>query len=377
MIFFARSYLIRTDSRLHRYFRALEQEGIAWHALAWDRTGVEPDAPHCTFYRRASPIGGGMRNLLRILAWNLACFRMLFARRREVTWVHAVDLDSALGAFVFARLFGKRFIFDAFDKYSDTRNMPRFLTRVSDALETGIMRRAERTILPDPCRVEQHGVAGFPNLLMVENVPGDTAETRRARAREDDGQGPLTLAYVGTLEPVHRGLEDLMAVVVALGGTVRLIIAGTGPLDALCREMAERHPFIVFHGQVVPDEGLRLMAAADVVVGMYYRSSRNHLFAAPNKYFEHLMLGRPLITTTGTPPGIKVEAHDTGWALTEGADALRALLGSLTRAQAHAVGVRAAALWQSRYETYFEDVMVGEYARLVAPASARQHARSA
>ncbi|MCK9510361.1 MAG: glycosyltransferase [Pigmentiphaga sp.] len=372
MIVFIRSYLIRTDSRLHRYFRVLEAAGLPWTAIAWDRTGVEPEDPRCTWYRQVSPVGGGWRNFGRILAWNVFAFRTLWQRRREVSVVHAVDLDGALGAALFAMLARRPLIFDAFDKYSDTRNLTGWPARVCDALERWCMRRARTVLLPDPARETQHGIAGWPSIRVIENVPADTPSAISARregpARRPDGR--LRLVYVGTLEPRHRGLEDLLATVAERPDRVELWVAGTGPLAALFADQAARLANLSFFGEVSPDRALELMGDGDIVVGLYYLTSRNHRYAAPNKYYEHLMLGRPLLTTIETPPGQRVEEGGTGWAIPEGRSAIAAWIDSLSFDEAAARGERAARHWEAEYADYVARTLTPLYLACVASPSA-------
>lgn len=369
MIVFARSYLVRTDSRLHRYFAVLEHQGLAWHAIAWDRTGREPEDEHCTFHRQHSPVGGGWRNLGRILRWNLFLFWALWRRRGQVSVVHAVDLDTALGAVAFCWLTRTRLLYDAFDQYSDTRNLTGRVKKVCDALERFCMRRAAVVLLPDSCRIEQHGLQGWRNVVIVENVPADTAQAQTAREAAADLplQRPWRLVYVGTLEPVNRGLEDLMAAVAACSQGASLVVAGTGPLAEQAAQMALQHGNIQFLGQVDPQQALQLLGSGDIVVGMYYLSSRNHRYAAPNKYYEHLMLGKPLLTTTGTPPGQRVQQYNTGWALAEGQAAIRRWLETLDGADIRALSHNAAALWSASYSHYTTQVLAPVYLSCVNP----------
>src|SRR5690625_4516338 len=254
-VVFVRSYLVRTDRRLHRYFRALQQQNVPYLTLGWDRTGIEPDTEDCRYWHRPSPVGGGLRNLGRILAFNLFCLRELWRTRKQTLCVHAVDLDGALGAAVFSAITGKPLIFDAFEKYSDARILTGPVKWVCDQLERGCMRAADWVLLPDACRVEQHGLEGWQKVSIIENVPAERAMTPKLNPgdgvqhheakhavptttrRKDDGHAsvstvtsPLKLVYVGTLEPVHRGLENLLRAVAEHKGSVHLTLAGTGPL---------------------------------------------------------------------------------------------------------------------------------------------------
>ena len=98
-----------------------------------------------------------------------------------------------------------------------------------------------------------------------------------------------------------------------------------------------------------------------VIVGLYYLTVKNHFYAAPNKYYEHLLLGRALLTTQNTPPGQRVTAHGTGWAVREGFAALQHWFSGLTADAVSVAGVNARRLWKERYESYFEDHYLKQY----------------
>src|SRR5690625_5188708 len=97
------------------------------------------------------------------------------------------------------------------------------------------------------------------------------------------------------------------------------------------------------------------MASVDVYVGFYYKTNKNHLFAAPNKYYEHLFLGKPLLTTLDTPPGIKVEKFKTGWAIEEGVESISAFLDSITINKCKEFSVNALRLWDKDFKNYNEE----------------------
>src|SRR5690606_16441899 len=123
--------------------------------------------------------------------------------------------------------------------------------------------------------------------------------------------GRWRIGYFGVLEPRHRGLEDLLSV--AAGRTdVELHFAGYGGLEETVASFASKYPNIHYHEPMDSSAGLSLMAQMHVIAGLYYLSVPNHAFAAPNKYFEHLMLGRGLLTNENTAPGRKVQALSTG-----------------------------------------------------------------
>jgi hypothetical protein len=74
------------------------------------------------------------------------------------------------------------------------------------------------------------------------------------------------------------------------------------------------------------------------------------------------MLGKPMVTTIGTPPGAKVASNRSGWALEEGAASVRELIEQITREECAALGKNAKKKWTEQYSTYFDTVLLGEYA---------------
>jgi hypothetical protein len=76
----------------------------------------------------------------------------------------------------------------------------------------------------------------------------------------------------------------------------------------------------------------------------------------------------PMLTSINTPPGAKVLANKTGWAVDDNEAAIAA---ALTEAHAHPelvaqYGARAKKLWQDNYADYFEQHIVGTYCEQVA-----------
>jgi glycosyltransferase involved in cell wall biosynthesis len=365
MIVFLRSIHASVDSRLTRYVHALDAVGKDSMILHWARGGnaklASDRVKSHTFFLKAG-LGGGWKNAIGLIQWMYWCFATLVRNRRMIRVVHAVDLDTALPALLFSTLFRKKFVFDIYDSYGDARNMSGIARKVVDALEGFAALRAHVVILPDVCRLEQVP-AGIKDVRIVENVPfvSRTPDGTRLSASTDR----IKLAYVGILEAEHRGLEDLMSAVSLYPGKVELHIAGFGPLAGSCKEKMREHGNIRFYGAVTPDKAIQLMNECDVVIGMYYRTKSHHLRATPNKYYEHLMLGKPLVTTIGTPPGSKIAADYSGWALEEGAASIEALIEQVTREECQALGANALKKWREQYSRYFETVLIQEYANRI------------
>jgi hypothetical protein len=187
-----------------------------------------------------------------------------------------------------------------------------------------------------------------------------------APAKALAGKAKLTVGYLGTFEARFRGLEDVVAVVEA-HEDLALHIGGAGAIEDQIASSAQRCSRIHHYGPMAHRDGLAMLAGCDLILGLYYAEVPNHKFAAPNKYYEHLLLGKPLLTSLGTPPGEKVLRHDTGWAIADGALPLvDAIADMMAKPDVMRVrGRNAAALWRRDYADYFERRIAGDYVRAV------------
>lgn len=355
MIVFVRSYISDFDARLGKYFAALGAAGVPFGFIGWNKDGRQAGAAaDFHYYTRRARLGAGWSNALALVGWNLYVLLQLMRERARVRIVHAVDLDTAVAAWLFCTLCRRRLIFDIYDKYTAVRGIGGLAGRLIDALERYIARRSSLTIIVSEERRAQHGLHHSQrNVLVLENVPqDDVGESDPAIAVK-----PWKIGYFGVLEPRHRGLEDLLAVC-RKRNDVEVHIAGYGGLAEACAAQAGN---VFFHGPMSSGAGLGLMAGMDVLVGFYYLSVPNHAYASPNKYYEHLMLGRALVTTRGTPPGNRAAADRTGWALAEGRQAIADWLDALDAEEIRSRGARARMLWNQKYARYIETHYRGEY----------------
>lgn len=363
MIFFVRSYIADFDARLGKYFDALAAAGLPHYFIGWNKDGAVSEArQRQTLFRLKARLGGGWSNAVALVQWNVFVFLQLCRARRSVSIVHVIDLDSALPTWVFCKIFRKRLVFDLYDKYTAVRNISGMPGRLLDALETAVARSADLTVIVSEERLAQHGLQDAQaRVLVLENVPGAIAVT--PISRKPSGP-PWKIGYFGVLEPRNRGLEHLLDACSARSD-VQLHVAGYGGLAETFSAAASKFANIRFYGPTTSAEGLSLMAQMDVIVGMYYLTVPNHAFASPNKYYEHLMLRRGMLSTAGTPPGAKVVREGSGWAIPEGREAIDEWLEDLDDAQIQAAGVQAGRVWHEKYSSYYFVHYRGEYIRRI------------
>jgi hypothetical protein len=363
MIVFVRPHTAALDSRINKYFTALSANGLRYTFIGWDRSGgvrIDKRKNENIWISRAH-FSSGWGNLFPLIRWNMFVLYRLSVMRHSITSVQCIDLDAAITIYLYCIIFRIPFILDLYDNFSSSRGFDGKIAQLMNRLETFLGRRAALTIVASPERIRQHALEqAAMNILVLENVPANNIEP--AELTFDGGR--LKLGYFGVLERKHRGIEDLLDLASACPH-VDVHIAGYGPLETIVQYATKRLKNVFFYGPMTSSAGLEIMRNMHVLVGFYYRSNLNHEYAAPNKYYEHLMLGRGLLTTIGTPPGLRVQSQKTGWAIKEGFAALREWAESVSGHEIVDASHNALELWTSKYKEYYRKHYLGDYVQRV------------
>lgn len=361
-IILLRSMDMLPDPRVEKYVRFYHENNLDYQLVGWNRANEKQEKKHTLYFDCPSRYGAGVKNLKNLLLFNVFLLKTLWKQRITYHTIHACDLDTVMPALFIKLFLRKNVIFDVFDWYSDSRIIPATWFRlVVSTCERLAVHFSDYVILCDEERVRQipfpfdkKKMIVLPNIPQFESFPTDT---------KYDTDRPFTISYVGILS-THRGLEDLLEVV-SKCGDIRLSIAGFGELEPLVGQYSANHNQIRYLGKLAYADGLALMQQSDLIVAMYYKSIRNHIYAAPNKYYEALFLGKPLLTTVGTLIGAKTEKYQTGFAIEEGKDAILECLLHLKQHQLDIKAANAHQLWMDTYQTLWKDTINSSYRKAI------------
>lgn len=354
------------DSRVNKYYNYYERAGIDYTIVGWDRKCEGLQREHYDFFRyRAGEAVGGMKAILNHFKWMHFVYKYL-KRNKDVTTIHACDLNSAFPAAVYKSLHNHkvRLIFDACDWFSANFAHYKLLNTIFKWMEFYSYKRADELIICEPERKAQIQFELKKEPLVMPNIPEiDMKEITEVQDKYKFNNDNSTLAYMGGFAN-GRFLMELLTL--AETEPFNLLMAGSGgkEYEEKCKELDKREN-VRYFGRVNMVDGLNMENAADAIFAMYCKINPNHVYAAPNKYYEALMLGKPLITTKGTLPGDKVEKHDTGWAVEEDMEEMRILLRELEKEQMEEKGRRALNLWEEEFRDYLRNFFDNTYTNII------------
>ena len=302
-IVFCRSNPIAPDPRVEKEARALAGDGHEITVLGWDRSGSLPIQETYTDFkvsrlRIKAGYANGMGNFPKLLRWELGLIYWLITHRREYDAIHACDFDTILPCLLVKWLFKKIVVYDIFDFYADhLRRTPKVIINIIRSVDLWAIGQADAVIIVDDARVKQIEGSTPQRLIVVYNSPEDALSVHS----DETFFSPLSklkITYVGLLQ-VERGLFEMLTVL-KQHPEWELNLAGFGGDEQQLVDMAKNMPNVNWHGRVSYDKALQLSQAADVLFATYDPSIPNHAYSSPNKIFEAMMLGKPLIAAQNT-----------------------------------------------------------------------------
>ena len=254
--------------------------------------------------RRGSRLPG-----LRFAVHELSLIQRLRALRPDI--LHAHDSNALLPVAATARLLRVPFVYDAHDLWLGRPRRER--GRVSFALNQAWYRLVERLFVPRAAATltvsvpiarhleERYGLA---EVALVPNYPDPAPPTPAPRDLRALPGGdriapdrPVVL-YLGGLMG-GRGLEQLVDAM-ALADRPQLVLLGDGQLAEPLRTRASLRGIADRVHQlppVPPDEVIAIAASADLGVSPIVPSCLNYRLSLPNKLFQYMAAGLPVVAS--------------------------------------------------------------------------------
>jgi glycosyltransferase involved in cell wall biosynthesis len=331
MVLLIRSTDVNPDPRVQKYIDYYTRSSIDYKIIAWNRDGNELSKENTIYINKKSSYENGFNNISKLIFWNIFILKQLLLNRKKIKLIHACDFDTVLPCVFMSILFHKKFVYDIFDWYTDSRSIPKPINYVILAMEKVAIKLSYRIILCETERLLQIPFKINPNKVWIlPNIPSfiiNDSKTNKNVNKIYVEKTNISLSYVGVLGR-DRGIEDVLEFV-SKNPIFVLNIAGFGVLQETVKLYSTNYKNIIFHGKVNYKKGIDIMSNSNIIIALYYRSNKNHIFAAPNKYYESLYLGIPILTTKNTLVGDKVTKNQTGYVFDENKENLGDILFNL------------------------------------------------
>jgi glycosyltransferase involved in cell wall biosynthesis len=295
---------VEHDGRVRREARALSEAGHRVEVVHLPPSLPGPALPEEPFSLTPATLPRWRRLPLKLHRLAEASNMARLARRARPDAVHAHDVAMLVPAYIAASLSRARLVYDSHELATGVpyRSRPwallvvaieRLLVPSCDAVITVSGGIADRL-------AERYSLRARPVVIrnLCDLPPPGAAPATDLRNELGIGDAPLVL-HQGAVAP-HRGCETLVRATAELDGAHLLFLGAEGPYADRLRRLAldlGLDDRVHFRPAVPLDSLLSYTAQASVGVSLLEGTCENHRLALPNKLFEYMAAGVPVVVS--------------------------------------------------------------------------------
>lgn len=304
---------VRTDVRVLREATALVEAGFSVFIIDVEAKNSQTVEEHIHGVCVKHIVMPAWFVSARFKPWFLVKYMLMIIRgifwlvRSPVEVYHAQDQRALPACYIAALIRRKPFVFDAHELPLSDEGLKRWhrLHALSERFLAGMLSRCAGIItVSSPIAQEICNRYRVPGVSLVRNIPAYRAVPKSDRLRRYLGVGPdfRIALYQGGMQP-NRGLDRLIRAAPFLEPDIMIVMMGDSMKDTLSQLeeliVSERVGERVKILPPVPyEELLDWTASADIGLIVYAPDhSPNVRMCLPNKLFEYLMAGVPVLVS--------------------------------------------------------------------------------
>lgn len=312
---------IAYDTRVRREATALATAGHGVTVVHLPPPGAEPEPAGLPFALAPATLRQGRQRLPH--AARLAAEAARLALRAVATRpdaIHAHDAAMLLPGLLAARRSGAKLVYDSHELATGVPYRRGLWPAVVGAAERLGAPRADATIVVSEGIAtglgERYRLRRPPAVVrnLPDLPPPGAAGAPELRRELGVGDAPLVL-HQGAVA-AGRGCETLLRAFPLLPDAHLLYLGAEGPYAERLRDLAGEYGIaarVHLLGPVAPQALLSHTAQADIGVSLLEDSCENHRLALPNKLFEYVAAGLPVVVADLPEAARLVREYGIGW----------------------------------------------------------------
>lgn len=252
-----------------------------------------------------------------ILRYYFHCWRIL--KDKRVDACHCHDLWTLPIGYIIKKLRGSSLVYDSHELYLEQASLGFIRRFVGKIIERTLIRHVDYVITVNPliaAELSERYKIQLPSV--IANCPSKMREM--PALSQDNVRGTLSIPddvpiilYSGGFL-AGRGLENLILSVKFIRKGV-VVFIGYGAVENELKELTRSHNLtgkIKFTDPVPPDALVRYIASASIGVVLFTRIDLNNYYGSPNKLFEYINAGLPVVCSDFPYMKSVVENNEVG-----------------------------------------------------------------
>ncbi len=258
---------------------------------------------------------GPIGKIIKYLEWQL---RVFFRFKKEhITFVNSHCL-SALPIGVFFKLFLKsKLVYDTHELETEVIGSVGMRKKIDKAIEKLLIPFADIIFVVSESIARWYkNQYDLKEVYVIRNFPyrqvskSENANVLKAKFNIPDNE--LLFIYQGLLSEA-RGIEILLKAFSKIAKKKHIVFMGFGILENMIKEFEHSFSNIYLHPPVKPEEVIPYTKSADVGISLIENVCLSYYYSLPNKVFEYILSGLPLIVSDFPDMGKIVDEYKCGW----------------------------------------------------------------
>jgi len=247
--------------------------------------------------------------------FNLRLFFKLLFTKADLLFAN--DLDTLWPNYQVAKLKGIKLIYDSHELFCEVPEL------TNSPIKKKIWERLEGRIVPNlrHCITVNQSIADIfkkkyrVSFEVIKNIPEKTEFTRLGREKLNIPLNKKVILLQGAGINIDRGAEELVKAMAEVEEAILLMIGGGDvwkKLEMLIKEMHLENKVRLIK-KLPKRELLQYTVEADLGISIDKNSNLNYYNSLPNKIFDYLQAGVPVLCSPLPELEKVIKLHDSGW----------------------------------------------------------------
>jgi glycosyltransferase involved in cell wall biosynthesis len=307
-----------TDNRVHRTCSVLHDLGMDV-LLIGRRKKFSPDLKDRAYRTKRLSLFFE-KGPLFYSELNIRLFFILLFKRKHLLFAN--DLDTLLPNFLASKLCGTKIIYDSHELFTEAPELihRKKVQRIWLKIEQSIFPYLSHIVTVNDSIAKTYKDLYGKDLVVVRNIPS-TFHISALQSKQELGIPTIDFLVIiqGSGLNIDRGIEEAVLAMKELEG-VTLMLVGDGDVMPIVKDLIQTHRLdekVKIYGRRPYLEMMQFTVHADLGLTLDKPISKNYEFSLPNKVFDYMHAGTPILASKLVEIERVINTHHIGSILAE------------------------------------------------------------
>lgn len=319
--------LITSDLMDKIFIAALWEKGLREHEQIDDRREVWR-AP----LKSQSFPTGSLWKILKFLEWYLKIFFKF--KKENIEFINCHSLSTLPLGVLFKSFLKSRLVYDTHELETEVIGSKGLRRRAGKVFEKLLIPYADIIIVvsdsiakwyKDQYNLKEVSVVRNVPYRLMDNNKSTNILKKKFRMQDDE----ILFIFQGSFSE-HRGINMLLSAFSKVDKKKHVVFMGYGMLENSIKEYEQNYSNIHYYPAIKPEDIIMYTKSADVGISITENTCLSHFYSLPNKVFEYLMSGIPLIVSDFPEMGKIIDENNCGWKVSVNEKSVFDLIDSIT-----------------------------------------------